>query len=293
MKFTSENIEVFLAVFDKGSFSAAARSLKKVPSAISMNIANIEADLGLTLFTRTPQKVIPTDHAVALEPKARIIFDKIKQLNTYTYDLSTGLESILKIGVVSAVDNRKLLLSISKLSLKYPLLNVEIITAPKEDILQMLYSGKISFCLTNSTQHIKIEEYLQLIYLDTLIATISPKHTAFTSFSSEMYIEDLIDLRQIVVASNDLEISDLRPIVGATYWKTNDVYTAIDMVTLGLGWGNFPKSLVQSLIDQGELIQLKFRNTKNDLPFPIYIVWLKNNALHKAAQELIALIKEN
>ncbi len=37
---------------DKGSFSAAARSLKRVPSAVSMAIANMEAELGYALFER-------------------------------------------------------------------------------------------------------------------------------------------------------------------------------------------------------------------------------------------------
>ncbi len=33
MAFSSDNIEVFLAVIDHGSFSAAARALHRVPSA--------------------------------------------------------------------------------------------------------------------------------------------------------------------------------------------------------------------------------------------------------------------
>lgn len=46
MNFNSENIELFLSVLDTGSFSAAARKLNRVPSAVSMAVANIEAELG-------------------------------------------------------------------------------------------------------------------------------------------------------------------------------------------------------------------------------------------------------
>lgn len=293
MNFTSEQIEIFLKVLDTGSFSAAARALKKVPSAISMGIANIEADLGMVLFERTPRKVIPTEYALALAPQARVISEKLKQLNTYTYELSLGFESTLKIGIVSDISNHTLLIAIKKLALKYPFLNIELITAPKDDILQLLYAEKISFCLANSTQHIKIEEYLQLVNLDSLIATISPEHALIKQTDqSNVFIEDLIDIRQIVVASSELEISDLRPIIGASYWKTNDVKTAIDMVKIGLGWGNFPLSLVQPLIDTGDLVQLNFRNTINHLPLPVYLIWLKNNPLSKASRELIDLIRE-
>lgn len=58
MNFNSENIELFLTVLDTGSFSAAARKLNRVPSAVSMAIANIEAELGYHLFERTHRKVI-------------------------------------------------------------------------------------------------------------------------------------------------------------------------------------------------------------------------------------------
>ncbi|MEX6399029.1 LysR family transcriptional regulator [Providencia hangzhouensis] len=41
MPFNSDNLTIFLTVLDKGSFSAAARALKRVPSAVSMAVANI------------------------------------------------------------------------------------------------------------------------------------------------------------------------------------------------------------------------------------------------------------
>ena len=45
MAFNSDNVQVFLTVLDHGSFSAAARALSRVPSAVSMTIAHLEAEL--------------------------------------------------------------------------------------------------------------------------------------------------------------------------------------------------------------------------------------------------------
>jgi DNA-binding transcriptional LysR family regulator len=77
MNFNSENIELFITVLDTGSFYAAARKLNRVPSAVSMAVANLEAELGYILFERTPRKVIPTATALALEPQARIISEQL------------------------------------------------------------------------------------------------------------------------------------------------------------------------------------------------------------------------
>jgi DNA-binding transcriptional LysR family regulator len=293
MNFTSENIELFVKVLDTGSFSAAARALKRVPSAVSMGIANIEAELGLALFERTPRKVIPTSTALALAPQARIISEQLKQLSKHAYELSLGLESVLKIGVVSDVNNKKLLQAIDQLASKYPLLNIEIITAPQDDILHLLYSEQINICLAGSGQNIKMQEHLQLVSLETVVATISTQHVLITQKNHPIYIEDLINIRQIIVASSDLDITDLRPVIGASYWRTNNLQTAIDMVETGLGWGNFPYSLVKTHIEDGRLIQINFKNTYNQLSVPIYLIWLKDKALPKATRELIGLIQQS
>ena len=70
MAFNSDSVQVFLAVLDQGSFSAAARALGRVPSAVSMAVANLEAELDLQLFDRTGREPRPTDAARALEPVA-------------------------------------------------------------------------------------------------------------------------------------------------------------------------------------------------------------------------------
>ena len=66
MNFNSDSIELFLAVIERGSFSAAARALGKVPSAVSMGIGNLEAELGYSLFDRSHREPQPTAMALSL-----------------------------------------------------------------------------------------------------------------------------------------------------------------------------------------------------------------------------------
>ena len=90
MNFSSDNIELFLAVLDRGSFSAAARALRRVPSAVSMGIANMEAELGFALFDRSHREPTPTALALALAPHARLIAGQLKQLQVHAIELSQG-----------------------------------------------------------------------------------------------------------------------------------------------------------------------------------------------------------
>ncbi|OJT45413.1 LysR family transcriptional regulator [Serratia plymuthica] len=292
MNFSSDNIELFLAVLDRGSFSAAARSLRRVPSAVSMGIANMEAELGFPLFDRSHREPVPTPLALALAPHARLIADQLKQLQNHAIELSQGLESTLSIGVASDINGSGLLAAIKTLAERYPLLNIEVLTAPQDDVLHMLHQGRVGVCLAFGGLNVNSQEQFHFVGAESLVATLSPCHPALKGAADELFLEDLVNVRQIMVASRDLPIVDLRPRVAESYWRTDSLPMALNMVEAGLGWGNFPLSLTSPLLAQGRLIRLKFKNTKNELRLPIHLVWLKNAPLDKAARELVALMRD-
>ena len=73
MNINQDQLIIFITVMETGSFSAAARQLGKVPSAISMSIANLEIDLNLNLFERIGREPTPT-------PAAMVLYEKTQQL---------------------------------------------------------------------------------------------------------------------------------------------------------------------------------------------------------------------
>ncbi|HEI8865875.1 LysR family transcriptional regulator [Serratia sp. AKBS12] len=292
MNFSSDNIELFLAVLDRGSFSAAARALRRVPSAVSMGIANMEAELGFQLFDRTHREPVPTAMALALAPHARLIADQLKQLQIHAIELSQGLESTLSIGVASDINSSALLTAVTTLAERYPLLNIEVLTAPQDDVLHMLHQRRVGVCLAFGGLNVNIKEQFHFIGSESLIATLSAQHSALRHADAALYLEDLVNVRQIIIASRDLPMADLRPRVAESYWRTDSLQMALNMVEAGLGWGNFPQSLIAPLLAQGRLTRLKFKNTKNELRLPIHLIWLKNQPLDKAARELVALMRQ-
>ena len=99
MAFSSDNVQVFLAVLDHGSFSAAARALRRVPSAVSMTIAGLEAELDLVLFDRAGREPKPTAAARSLEPQARLLAAQLRQLQVQALSLTQGLEHRLTLAI--------------------------------------------------------------------------------------------------------------------------------------------------------------------------------------------------
>ncbi|MCC8379929.1 LysR family transcriptional regulator [Xenorhabdus sp. PB30.3] len=292
MPFTSDNLLVFLTVLDKGSFSAAARTLHRVPSAVSMAIANLEAELGFALFDRKSREPVPTEKAKTLAPYAREIVDNLRQLNVFSHELTQGVESTLTIGVSTGVNPQKLFLALHTINQRYPLMNVEIITAPQDDILPLLHQNRIQLALVFGGLHVNPQEQIYCIGHESFIATISSSHPSL-SHQTSLYIEDLVQTRQIIIASHHREPSDLRTQVATKYWRTDNFSMALGLVEAGMGWGNLPYTLIKEKLIDGSLKQLKFRNTKNGLVLPIHVVCLKGNALKRGAQECVELLQQN
>ncbi|WP_051179481.1 LysR family transcriptional regulator [Nocardia concava] len=66
-------IECFLACCDQHSFTAAARSLNLVQSAVSTSVAKLEHELGVRLFDRTPRALELTEAGAAMVGPARAL----------------------------------------------------------------------------------------------------------------------------------------------------------------------------------------------------------------------------
>lgn len=289
MSFSSDSVELFLAVVEAGSFSAAARALGKVPSAVSMGIANLEAELGYPLFDRSHREPVPTDLALALIPHARLMAEQLKQLQVHALQLSRGLESKLSIGVGVDINTRRLLAAIGEIGEAFPLLEIEVLTAPQDDVLQLLHLERVQVCVVFAGLRVNVLERFQFVDSEQLIACISPQHP---QAGGEPFLEDLVRVRQILVAGRDIPLSDRRPLVGQSYWRTDSLGMALDMVEAGLGWGNFPLSAVAPLLEAGRLRRLNFKNIENGLAMVVNAVWLKNQPLHKGASALVQALAD-
>ena len=61
----------YLGVVQEGSLSGAARALGVTQPTVGRHIAALEQALGLVLFTRSQQGLLPTEAALALRPYAQ------------------------------------------------------------------------------------------------------------------------------------------------------------------------------------------------------------------------------
>lgn len=291
MAFTSENVQVFLAVLDRGSFSAAARALGRVPSAVSMAIAHLEAELNLPLFDRRGREPQPTAAARSLEPQARLLAAQLQQLQAQALALTQGLESRLTLAIAPELLAAEWRSPLATLAQEHPLLEVEVLAAPQTDALAMLHAGRANLALVFERPSLDGREGFQEVSSEILVAVMAPALLAQTlQPGAGLREEQLTNTRQIVVASRDLAAIDTRFAYARHCWRTDNHIAALGLIEAGIGWGWLPQSFVRSQIAAGTLVQMPFDNLTNRLELWVDVVWSKERPLGLAARRFIALV---
>ena len=307
MAFSSDSVQVFLAALDHGSFSAAARALSRVPSAVSMTIAHLEAELDVQLFDRSGREPRPTAAARALEPQARLLAGQLQQLNAQALALTQGLEERLTLAIAPELLAARWTGPLATLASEYPLLQVEVLTAPQVDALALLHSGRAQLALVFERPSIDGREGFQEVGTETLVAVMAPDHAVLQGARASALArgepperamlreEHLTTTRQIVVASRDLGQTDPRFVFARHYCSLDvagffTVMAALGMIEAGLGWGWQPRALVQPRIEAGRLVEMPFENLSNGTALWVDVVWSKERPLGLGAARFVALM---
>lgn len=290
MAFSTDNLQVFLAVLDHGSFSAAARSLGRVPSAVSMAIANLEAEINLPLFDRIGREPKPTAAARSLEPQARLLAAQFKQLEVQALSLTQGLENRLTLAIAPELLAAPWSESLAALAREYPLLEVEVLAAPQADALEMLHSGRAQLAVVFERPSLDGREAFQEVASDLMVAVMAPDHPALTAAGGTFREEHLTMTRQIVVAGRDLATSDPRFVFARHVWRTDNALAALSLISAGLGWGWLPRNFARPHVAAGALVEIPLENLSNGIDLWVDVVWSRERPLGLGAQRFVALI---
>ena len=291
MAFSSDTVDVFLAVIDRGSFSAAARSLGRVPSAVSMAIAHLEAELALPLFDRSGREPRPTAAARSLEPQARLLAAQLKALQVQALGLTQGLENHLTLAIAPELLSAPWSAPLAALAQEHPLLEVEVLAAPQADALEMLHTGRAQLALVFERPSIDGREGFQEVGSELLVAVIAPDHPVFVAAGRRLREQHLTNTRQMVVAGRDLASSDPRLVFARHIWRSDNAQAALSLIKAGVGWGWLPRSFAQPHVAAGELVEIEFENLSNGLDLWVDVVWSKERPLGLGAQRFIQLIQ--
>lgn len=136
-------LEYFLAVAEHGSFTAAAREVPIVQSALSTSIRNLERELGSPLFERTTRRVVLSEAGRALLPVARRVLGEVDAARISVADV-TGLRTGgVAVGTIETLTSVDLPAALASFHRAHPGVRITVRDALVPQLLDMLRSGEL------------------------------------------------------------------------------------------------------------------------------------------------------
>lgn len=127
----------YLGVLREGSLSGAARALGVTQPTVGRHIAALEQALGLTLFTRSQQGLLPTEAALALQPHAEAMGHSAAALARAASGHGDGVRGTVRVTASEVIGVEVLPGILAQLQADHPALCVELVLSNRvQDLLQ-------------------------------------------------------------------------------------------------------------------------------------------------------------
>ncbi|WP_437890270.1 LysR family transcriptional regulator [Phytobacter sp. V91] len=252
MRYSPEGLTAFVETVASGSFSAAARKLRKSQSTISTAIANLEADLGVMLFDRSSRqpKLTPEgERALSYVQGILAASERLDELAVWlagemetrlTFVLSDTLHPDILADLLGAFDKR------------YPHTEFECLIGENEDVIDLLQKGRAQLGLTEAQAHYPTDIGAMRLpmqsKMDIYVASHHP--LAREGILLEEQLRSWRELRLNTYLENG-SMAARGPV-----WSAPNYLMLLSMAEQGFGWCALPAALVEEFSGAKKLTRL-------------------------------------
>jgi len=267
---TLDQLQVFLAVAETGSFSAAARRLNRAQSVISYTIANLEAQLEMPLFERSGSRQPKLSEAgrAMLEDARRILSD-LEIMRARVKGLKAGLEAEVAVAISVMVPAEVMVEVLSEFRERFPSVSLRLDVGELGAVMDLVLTGRSTIGIGGAV--LKQDDGLvaERIGQSFMVPVAAAGHP-LAKHDGPLSLSDVREEVQLVVtdASALTKGKDFNVLSYKT-WRVNDIATKHYLIRSGLGWGGLPVSLVRKDMEDGSLVHLDL-DAYEQRDYPIY-----------------------
>lgn len=143
-------LEVFCAIVETGSATAAAERLRLSQPAVSQQLSRLEEELGLTLFVRSNGRMRPTETALTIFDEARHAFDGIDRVLNLAQDIRGLDRGLLRIAAPHSLAATCLPQALKKLAAGRPRLRISVALGTYEKIVSLVAAREADLAIAKA-----------------------------------------------------------------------------------------------------------------------------------------------
>jgi len=249
----------FYEVARHGSFTAAARGLMVSQSTLSIQVKQFETDMGVMLFERRKGGVDLTEPGAEAFLVAERVFGDIDRLRALLQATESQIAGLVSIGTVNSIGIYLLPPILTRFKDAFPDVQVKIDFKESEDVMDLLYGGKVDMAIVPWNRNYSDLEAIKLTQNKMFLVAppdhplassddVSPRDLEkypFVGYAQGMHTRTLMDslFRRMAIS---LEY---------TIESANSA-TIKHMVMAGMGLAVLPEIAVASELRHGQLVRI-------------------------------------
>lgn len=289
------NLDTFAEAAERGSFTAAARTLGISQAAVSQRIQQLETALGVSLFQRESGRVTLTDHGRRLHDYAR----KILALTGEAWAAVTGkpddVTGEVLIAASSVPSEHLLARALADFRSRYPNVQVRVSVSDTQEVLREVEQGEAHLGLVGDQRGGPSLEYRKFAS-DELVLVVPKSHpwrkkerVTANELATQPFVHREAGSGSRRVLERSLEHIGIRPSSLNVVLELGTNEAVKEAVLAGLGIAALSKRSVQREIETGQLRTLKVNRLSLDRD--IYVVRDRRRALPAPADLFLQFLK--
>jgi DNA-binding transcriptional LysR family regulator len=253
---TLDQLRVFLAVAEAGSFAAAARSLGRAVSVISYQIDNLEAQLGVTLFERmATRRPALTAEGRALLGDACAVSQGVDRLRSRALRLTLGDEPSVSLVVDVLLPTGRLADAARAFKVAHPLVTLHLHVESLGAVSQLVLDRRAAIGVSG-IQHVRSPLLTGVAAGSVeLVPVCAPSHPLAQQASIEpgevrRHLQLVLSDRSTATEGEDFGV------FAAETWRLADLSSKHALLLAGIGWGSLPRPMIEADLSAGRLVGL-------------------------------------
>lgn len=269
---TLDQLQVFLAVAETGSFSAAARRLNRAQSVVSYAIANLEAQLEVSLFERgaARQPQLTEAGRVLISDARRLVAD-LQALRSRARSIKQGLEAEISLALSAMVPPDAFVTELKAFRERFPGVNLNLSIGELGMVMDQVASGRADIGLGGALIRPDDRLVAEKVGHSYMVPVAAPDHP-LARLTRPLTLADVREEVQLVVTDTS-GLTDGRNFNVLSYriWRVGDLHSKRLLALGGLGWGGLPAPLIAEDLREGRLVALPL-DAYEQGEYPLYAI---------------------
>ncbi len=251
-----DQMRIFIAAAETGSFSAAGRRLRRAQSVVSQTIGALEVLLGIMLFSRAGRYPVLTEAGRLLLTDARAVAASVDALKARAKAMAEGLEPELAVAIDVMFPMQVLTAAAAAFGKMFPATPLRLYVEVLGGVAQAVLDGRATLGVMGSLVPPGAKLVRERLLAVRMVFVAAPAHplARLAGAVSEAILREHVQLvlTDRTALSDGLEFQVISP----RTWRLADLGAKHEFLRAGLGWGGMPHALVAQDLAEGRLVEL-------------------------------------